>query len=71
MLSHKIDLANFVFKLMETVACRIGVDLGIFELLEKATSPLSVNEITAATNGADLTLVGKYSALLNPISKSD
>ncbi|PQE07105.1 O-methyltransferase family 2 protein [Rutstroemia sp. NJR-2017a BVV2] len=59
------------FQLMETVACRIGVDLGIFELLEKATSPLSVNEIAAGTNGADPTLVGRLLRCLESFGAID
>lgn len=45
---------------METVACRIGVDLGIFELLKNANSPQTLTDIAKQTPGADPTLVGQY-----------
>ncbi|KAM0304946.1 hypothetical protein ACHAO8_011337 [Botrytis cinerea] len=47
------------FQLMETVACRIGVDLCIFELLDSSPSPKTVDEIAKHTKGADPTLVGR------------
>ncbi|KAF7950188.1 hypothetical protein EAE96_007479 [Botrytis aclada] len=46
-------------QLMETVACRIAIDLGIFELLENKSLPKTVTDIAERTPGADPTLIGR------------
>jgi len=47
------------FQLWETITCRLGTELGLFETLENSTTPLTVAEITKKTNGADPTLIGR------------
>ncbi|KAF7889318.1 uncharacterized protein EAF01_010811 [Botrytis porri] len=44
---------------MKTVACRIAIDLGIFELLENKSSPQTMNDIAERTPGANPTLIGR------------
>ncbi|TGO37663.1 hypothetical protein BHYA_0092g00460 [Botrytis hyacinthi] len=48
------------FQLMETVACRVAVDIGIFELLENKSSPQTVTDIAEKIPGADPTLIGHF-----------
>ncbi|TGO09616.1 hypothetical protein BTUL_0159g00010 [Botrytis tulipae] len=50
-------VARISFQLIETVACRVAVDLGIFELLENTSSPQTVTYIARRLPGADPTLI--------------